>query len=153
MPSDAVSWEADEQGKARESSCPFSTTFTRRSSKQRHWEGFHSKWAGAIVDNLNNELSPGYFAEPNIHLGALHQELCEVLQVTTGHGDETSDLYAIAYRTRGMANGSALEFWYHSLAIGQELPTLPTWISPVDAVPLDLAESYGAACRTLRIEF
>ncbi len=83
----------------------------------------------------------------------LHQELCEVLQVTTGHGDETSDLYAIAYRTRGMANGSALEFWYHSLAIGQELPTLPTWISPVDAVPLDLAESYGAACRTLRIEF
>ncbi len=39
-------------------------------SKQRHWEGFHSKWAGAIVDNLNNELPPRYFAEPNIHLGA-----------------------------------------------------------------------------------
>ena len=82
----------------------------------------------------------------------LHRELCEVLQVATGRGDETPELYATAYRTRVTADACALEVWYHPLGIGQELPTLPTWISPVDAVPLDLAESYTAACRTLRIE-
>jgi hypothetical protein len=37
---------------------------------ERHWEGFHSKWANALVDELNeNLLPPGYFAEPHVHLG------------------------------------------------------------------------------------
>lgn len=37
---------------------------------QRHWEGFHSKWAGAIVDQLNEQLPPRYFAEPQVHRGS-----------------------------------------------------------------------------------
>src|SRR5437588_12808799 len=37
---------------------------------ERHWEGFHSKWANTLVDELNeNLLPPGYFAEPTIHMG------------------------------------------------------------------------------------
>jgi hypothetical protein len=36
----------------------------------RRWEGFHSTWASQIAEQLNQELlPPGYYAEPNIHLG------------------------------------------------------------------------------------
>jgi hypothetical protein len=39
-------------------------------SEERHWEGFHSKWANVLVDELNQTLLPkGYFAEPHIHMG------------------------------------------------------------------------------------
>src|SRR5262249_16689860 len=39
-------------------------------SEERHWEGFHSKWANVLVDELNQTLLPeGYFAEPHVHLG------------------------------------------------------------------------------------
>jgi hypothetical protein len=40
-------------------------------SEERHWEGFHSKWANVLVDELNDTLLPaGYFAEPHVHMGA-----------------------------------------------------------------------------------
>jgi hypothetical protein len=35
---------------------------------QRHWEAFHSRWANAIADALNEDLlPPDYFAEPETH--------------------------------------------------------------------------------------
>lgn len=38
---------------------------------RRHWESFHTNWAGAIADALNEHLLPeGYFAEEHTHLGA-----------------------------------------------------------------------------------
>lgn len=40
-------------------------------SEERHWDGFHSKWANVLVDELNQALlPPGYFAEPHVHVGA-----------------------------------------------------------------------------------
>lgn len=40
-------------------------------SEERHWDGFHSKWANVLVDALNETLlPPGYFAEPHVHIGA-----------------------------------------------------------------------------------
>jgi hypothetical protein len=40
-------------------------------SEERHWEGFHSKWANVLVDALNETLLPsGYFAEPHVPMGA-----------------------------------------------------------------------------------
>ena len=40
-------------------------------SQARHWESFHTNWAGAIADALNEQLLPeGYFAEEHTHLGA-----------------------------------------------------------------------------------
>jgi len=37
---------------------------------QRHWEGFHNRWAAAIADALNTTLLPQeYFAEFEVHLG------------------------------------------------------------------------------------
>src|SRR5262245_29017408 len=39
-------------------------------SEERHWDGFHSKWANTLVDALNEDLPAGYFAEPHVHTGA-----------------------------------------------------------------------------------
>jgi hypothetical protein len=39
-------------------------------AEERHWDGFHSKWANVLVDDLNERLlPPGYFAEPHVHQG------------------------------------------------------------------------------------
>lgn len=39
-------------------------------SNQRHWQGFHSAWAGELVRTLNDELLPSrYFAEATVKLG------------------------------------------------------------------------------------
>jgi hypothetical protein len=39
-------------------------------SEERHWEGFHARWANALVDVLNESLlPPGYYAEAHIQLG------------------------------------------------------------------------------------
>ena len=37
---------------------------------RRHWESFHTAWAGSIADLLNRQLLPdNYFAEEQIHAG------------------------------------------------------------------------------------
>lgn len=38
-------------------------------SQRRHWESFHSAWATAIADSLNERLPEGYFAEEVITIG------------------------------------------------------------------------------------
>lgn len=38
-------------------------------SERRHWDAFHTRWAAAIADALNDDLLPGgYFAEAQVHL-------------------------------------------------------------------------------------
>ncbi len=44
-----------------------------------------------------------------------------------------------------------MEVWLESLAIGSTLPTLPLWISPDQAVPIDLEQTYLKSCELLRI--
>jgi hypothetical protein len=44
-----------------------------------------------------------------------------------------------------------LDNWYHPLAVGESLPTLPIWLRETFAVSLDLESSYEETCRTLRI--
>ena len=40
-------------------------------SNERHWESFHTTWAGAIADALNERWLPeGYFAEEQLHPAA-----------------------------------------------------------------------------------
>jgi hypothetical protein len=39
-------------------------------SEQRHWESFHTTWASALADALNEDwLPPGYFAEEQVTAG------------------------------------------------------------------------------------
>jgi hypothetical protein len=40
-------------------------------SAHRHWQSFHTAWAGEIARQLNHALLPSrYFAEPNVQIGA-----------------------------------------------------------------------------------
>jgi hypothetical protein len=61
------------------------------------------------------------------------------------------ELYAVACRVAGASLGTQLELWPELLQIGSELPTLPLWIGPELAIPLDLEQSYTAACGTPRL--
>jgi hypothetical protein len=60
-------------------------------------------------------------------------------------------LYAATIRTRREGQRRMMDSWYHPLAIGQTLPTLPIWLSETRSISLDLEASYEETCRTLRI--
>jgi hypothetical protein len=75
-------------------------------SEERHWEGFHSKWANVLVDELNENLLPkGYFAEPHIHMGPR----VEIDAATLKSGQPTTPTSAAP-----RANGSPAEDWTSS---------------------------------------
>jgi len=38
-------------------------------SLRRHWHAFHNAWSTYIASALNQQLPPGYFAEPNVQFG------------------------------------------------------------------------------------
>jgi hypothetical protein len=60
-------------------------------------------------------------------------------------------LYAAACRWRPKNQSGRLETWTHVLEVGKPLPTLPLWLAPDFAVPLNLEASYEDTCRGLRI--
>ena len=60
-------------------------------------------------------------------------------------------LYAVACRAHEMKHSWKLETWVHTLVLGSALPTLPLWLSPDLAIPLNLEPGYEDTCRALRI--
>lgn len=66
-------------------------------------------------------------------------------------GNDPPPLYAATIRTRLADQRRMMDTWYHPLAIGQSLPTLPIWLTATHAISLDLEASYEETCRTLRI--
>lgn len=66
-------------------------------------------------------------------------------------GDEPQPVYAATVRLRQEGRRRLLDSWYHPLAVGQPLPTLPIWLTETWAISLDLESSYEETCRTLRI--
>ena len=80
----------------------------------------------------------------------LHAELLTALGAGAGANDSL-DLSAVAYRAVGRDEDGRLLAWPMALAIGEALPTVPLWIGPDLAVPLDLEASHSAACGDLRI--
>jgi hypothetical protein len=64
---------------------------------------------------------------------------------------DPANLYAVACRAAGIRAGTQIEIWPEVLQVGSELPVLPLWISPDLSLPLDLDQSYSAACGTLRL--
>jgi hypothetical protein len=82
----------------------------------------------------------------------LHVELMEML----GRSEATpwpdgQNLYAVAYRTAKENDAWRMDLWPEPLAVGQPLPTLPLWLAPNLAVPLELEASYEETCQVLRI--
>jgi hypothetical protein len=60
-------------------------------------------------------------------------------------------IYAATCRMRYEGRRRMMDNWYHALAIGQLLPTLPIWLKETWAISLDLQSSCEETCRTLRI--
>lgn len=66
-------------------------------------------------------------------------------------GGETAGPSAVAYRAVATGESAELQVWPARLAVGRPLPTLPLWIAPDLAVPLDLEASHAAACADIRV--
>jgi hypothetical protein len=61
-------------------------------------------------------------------------------------------LYAVTLRSRrSPKHRPMLDAWFHAMAIGQPLPTLPIWLAPDRQVMLPLESSYQETCRILGI--
>jgi hypothetical protein len=83
----------------------------------------------------------------------LYGELLAFLDgVDPALGDEPPPMYAATLRLRYEGDRRLMDNWYHPLAIGQTLPTLPIWLKETWAIALDLETSYEETCRTLRIK-
>jgi hypothetical protein len=63
----------------------------------------------------------------------------------------TTGLYAVAYRAVTARKSPRIEAWPERLALGEELPEMPLWLSLDLCVPVRLEESYLATCQSLRI--
>jgi hypothetical protein len=84
--------------------------------------------------------------------GNLHTELLELLEVTSETPCRSgNDLYAVSYRTIRTADPLRLQAWVEPLAVGGPLPKLPLWIDADLSLPIDLEETYRAACQARRI--
>jgi hypothetical protein len=82
----------------------------------------------------------------------LHAAILALLDREAEAAALPSGLSAVSYRAvESGPDQQQLLLWPASLALGQPLPTLPLWIGPELAVPLDLEASYQAACADLLI--
>ena len=82
----------------------------------------------------------------------LYAELLNFLDSTDpALGDDPPPMYAVSMRMRYEGRRRIMDTWYHPLAIGQSLPTLPIWLKETKAISLVLDTSYEETCRTLRI--
>jgi Protein of unknown function (DUF4058) len=66
-------------------------------------------------------------------------------------GDNSPSIYAATCRWIEKDKRTILQGWSKSLAAGHPLPTLPLWLSPELAIPLELEESYETAFSDLGI--
>jgi hypothetical protein len=82
----------------------------------------------------------------------LYAELMGFLNgVDPALGSEAPPMYAATLRLRYEDRRRMMDNWYHPLAIGRSLPTLPIWLTEARAISLDLESSYEETCRALRI--
>jgi hypothetical protein len=83
----------------------------------------------------------------NFH-AALLKELAPSLTVDLS---EPEALYAVGYHARPVPAGHEIDAWPERLQVSGALPTLPLWLADSLSVPVDLEQTYLAACKALRI--
>jgi hypothetical protein len=84
--------------------------------------------------------------------GNLHADILQLL----GRGSDMglpigAELYAAAYRPVVREEREVIEVWPESLAVGNELPTLPLALNAELCLPIDLEATYTAACTRRRL--
>lgn len=83
--------------------------------------------------------------------GDLHGELAELLGFPARPASPTG-LSAVAYKVVRAGARPRLDIWYETLGVGDDLPTVPLWLAPDTAVPLELELTYAAAFQSLRLD-
>lgn len=81
----------------------------------------------------------------------LYAELLALLGRSDPAINPPPSIYAVTCLKRTGSPQTKLDTWFHSLVIGQPLPSLPVWLSETQIVLLDLEASYEETCRVLRI--
>ena len=82
----------------------------------------------------------------------LYHDLLEMTgQTDPAFGVEPPAIYAAACRSARQDRHWVLDAWFHPLALGTPLPTLPLWLADDFAIPLELESSYEETCRILRL--
>lgn len=115
----------------------------RKEDRPRSREAFASKCAGylqrgcglVVVDAVTTRRA----------------DLVAALGADTDPTETAAALSAVSYRAVGRDDAGRLLAWPEALEVGQPLPTVPLWVGPDLAVPLDLEASHTAACVDLRI--
>ncbi len=78
-------------------------------SKKSSWEGFHAMWPTCIVQQLRNQLPPGFVAEPRVHLGTL-------MEIEVGALESDDPPRVVASSGNGNGNGgTATAVWTATL--------------------------------------
>jgi hypothetical protein len=99
-------------------SVPLRDHFRPPVSEKSSWEGFYATWPTCIVQQLRNLLSPGFVAEPRVHLGTLME-----IDVGALESDETPRVGASSENGNG---GTATSVWTATL------PTVAVETEPPD---------------------
>jgi hypothetical protein len=117
--------------------------------RRAHRHAFAIKCASYLQDGVN-VMIVDVVTERHANL---HAELLNLLSLnisTPALGKQ--ELYAATYRPILTVEQDRLELWIEPLAIGATLPTQPLWLSQELALPLNLEQTYEAACVARRID-
>ena len=82
----------------------------------------------------------------------MHAELAVLLDLPGSFAwAADTGLSAVSYRVVRANGQDRLDVWPHALELGAALPTMPLWLDPSLAVPLELDLTYTTTCDSLRI--
>ena len=114
-----------------------------------HRQAFAVKCASYLQDGISVMIVDVVTERhANLHAGLL--EFLKVDVITPAQGID--DLYAAAYRPAAGPDEVRVEIWAELLSLGLPLPILPLWLTADHALPLNLEDTYKAACAARRIE-
>jgi hypothetical protein len=82
----------------------------------------------------------------------MHDELVGLLHLPDSFDWQSpTGLSAVVYRVVRVKEQERLDVWPYPLAVGEPLPTVPLWLRPDLAVPLELDLTYNTTCQTYRL--
>ncbi len=82
----------------------------------------------------------------------LYHDLLEQADATDpAFGDSPQSIYVAACKSTRPLRRWTLDAWYHPLAPGLPLPTVPLWLADDYSIPLNLEATYEETCRILRL--